>query len=157
MAQTHILGWTEDRVATLRKLWNEQELSASQIARSLGGVTRSAVIGKAGRLNLTPRGNKGPRGIRRNPSLARTTLPRRVPRAKPIALQQPARIAETWSAWRPPLRIDLLDLRGDTCRFPLGDPKSAGFCFCGLSKTGGRSYCDIHAAVVRSPAKLRVR
>ncbi|HRK63637.1 MAG TPA: GcrA family cell cycle regulator, partial [Terricaulis sp.] len=37
--------WTEERVATLRKLWAEG-LSASQIAKQLGGVTRNAVIGK---------------------------------------------------------------------------------------------------------------
>ena len=35
------MGWTEERVATLRKLWAEG-LSASQIAKQLGGVTRKS-------------------------------------------------------------------------------------------------------------------
>lgn len=49
------MTWTEDRVATLRRLWADG-LSASQIARELGsGVTRNAVIGKLHRLGLSKR------------------------------------------------------------------------------------------------------
>ena len=40
------MAWTEDRVEVLTKLWAEG-LSASQIAKQLGGVTRNAVIGKS--------------------------------------------------------------------------------------------------------------
>jgi GcrA cell cycle regulator len=47
-------GWSEDRVTTLSKLWLDG-LSASQIARQLGGVTRNAVIGKVHRLGLPDR------------------------------------------------------------------------------------------------------
>jgi GcrA cell cycle regulator len=38
------MGWTDERVTLLRKLWADG-LSASQIAKLLGGVTRYAVIG----------------------------------------------------------------------------------------------------------------
>ena len=48
------MAWTEDRVATLTKLWAEG-LSASQIAKELGEVTRNAVIGKVHRLGLSGR------------------------------------------------------------------------------------------------------
>src|SRR5262252_3759409 len=48
------MGWTEERVALLKKLWLEG-LSASQIAKQLGGVTRNAVIGKVHRLGLSGR------------------------------------------------------------------------------------------------------
>src|SRR4051812_26001093 len=70
------MGWTEERVELLKKLWLEG-LSASQIAGVLGeGVTRNAVIGKVHRLKLTgrakpasstPRARTAPRapGIRR--------------------------------------------------------------------------------------------
>jgi GcrA cell cycle regulator len=47
-------GWTEDRVSLLKKLWTDG-LSASQIAKQLGGVTRNAVIGKVHRLGLAGR------------------------------------------------------------------------------------------------------
>ena len=49
------LNWTDDRVEQLKNLWTEG-LSASQIARALGGVTRNAVIGKVHRLGLPGRG-----------------------------------------------------------------------------------------------------
>src|SRR5580704_12581112 len=48
------MGWTEERVELLKKLWLEG-LSASQIAKQLGGVTRNAVIGKVHRLGLSGR------------------------------------------------------------------------------------------------------
>jgi hypothetical protein len=48
------MSWTDDRVTTLKKLWLDG-LSASQIAKQLGGVTRNAVIGKVHRLGLSGR------------------------------------------------------------------------------------------------------
>src|SRR3954466_12453637 len=51
------MNWSEDRVEQLKTLWTEG-LSASQIARALGGVTRNAVIGKVHRLGLA--GRAGP-------------------------------------------------------------------------------------------------
>jgi GcrA cell cycle regulator len=37
-------SWSEPRITTLRTLWLDG-LSASQIAKQLGGVTRNAVMG----------------------------------------------------------------------------------------------------------------
>ena len=48
------MGWTDERVEDLKKLWLEGH-SASQIAKHLGGVTRNAVIGKVHRLGLSGR------------------------------------------------------------------------------------------------------
>ena len=47
-------GWTPTRVETLSSLWRDG-LSASQVAKALGGVTRNAVIGKVHRLGLSGR------------------------------------------------------------------------------------------------------
>ena len=43
--------WTDDRVATLKRLWSDG-LSAREIALELRGVTRNAVLGKLHRLDL---------------------------------------------------------------------------------------------------------
>ncbi len=48
------MGWTDERIATLRKMW-EGGSTASEIATALGGVSRNAVIGKAHRLALKAR------------------------------------------------------------------------------------------------------
>ena len=48
------MSWTDERIATLTKMW-ESGSTASQIADTLGGVSRNAVIGKAHRLGLKAR------------------------------------------------------------------------------------------------------
>jgi GcrA cell cycle regulator len=48
------MSWTDERIDQLKSLW-EQGMTASQIADSLGGVSRNAVIGKAHRLGLQSR------------------------------------------------------------------------------------------------------
>jgi GcrA cell cycle regulator len=49
------MSWTDERVEKLKELWGEG-MSASQIAKALGAVTRNAVIGKVHRLGLSNRG-----------------------------------------------------------------------------------------------------
>lgn len=46
------MSWTTDRIATLKRMWGEG-CSGSEIARTLGGVTRNAVIGKAHRMGFS--------------------------------------------------------------------------------------------------------
>ncbi len=57
------MGWTDERVELLKKLWADG-LSASQIAAELGGITRNAVIGKVHRLGLSGRAKARPRARR---------------------------------------------------------------------------------------------
>ena len=63
------MAWTDERVEELKKLWSEG-LSASQIAKQLGGVTRNAVIGKVHRLGLSGRATPS-RPVRRTAKPAR--------------------------------------------------------------------------------------
>src|ERR1700692_2493424 len=53
------MGGTDERVETLKKLWLDG-LSASQIAKQLGGVTRNAGIGKDHRPGLSGPGGPPP-------------------------------------------------------------------------------------------------
>ena len=48
------MSWTDERIDQLKKMWSEGA-TASQIADTLGGVSRNAVIGKAHRLGLDAR------------------------------------------------------------------------------------------------------
>ena len=48
------MSWTDERIDTLKTMW-EKGMTASQIAETLGGVSRNAVIGKAHRLGLQAR------------------------------------------------------------------------------------------------------
>ena len=102
------MGWTEERVEQLKQLWTEG-LSASQIARVLGGVTRNAVIGKVHRLGLSGRAApskpartvfKAPRPAR--PAAAAPSAPRRIAEPAPSARVRPSATAPcAWSRRSP--------------------------------------------------------
>lgn len=87
------MSWTEERIATLTKLW-EGGATASQIADELGGVSRNAVIGKAHRLGLKSR----PSPVKANEKKAekkKAVAPAKKaePRPKPKALATKAEAA----------------------------------------------------------------
>jgi GcrA cell cycle regulator len=77
------MSWTDERVDKLKELWAEG-MSASQIAKVMGGVTRNAVIGKVHRLGLSNRG-PGPEDGRP----AETTPPATAKPAAPAAAPAP--------------------------------------------------------------------
>jgi GcrA cell cycle regulator len=139
---SHSAAWSDDRVTTLTLLWLDG-LSASQIARQLGGVTRNAVIGKVHRLRL------GGRGAPSKPTRApRVTAPRPArPRARSVPAPRPVPLAPPPAAAveGPGLVDNLIHLAVHACKWPIGDPKAADFTFCGR-RTDGR-YCAAHEAV----------
>ena len=70
------MSWTDERIATLKKMW-EGGSTASQIADELGGVSRNAVIGKAHRLGLKSRPSPVKAAEKKKPA------PKPKPAAKP--------------------------------------------------------------------------
>jgi GcrA cell cycle regulator len=81
------MQWTEETISQLRALWDEG-LSTAEIGRRLG-MSKNAVVGKAHRLELTPR----PSPIRPLPEGARPrSAPRRVagPTLPPLASTRPS-------------------------------------------------------------------
>lgn len=139
------MGWTEERVEQLKQLWTDG-LSASQIARVLGGVTRNAVIGKVHRLGLA--GRAGPARAER----PRTTVSHRAVR---VAAPEPEIIEQD------PLVLDdgkfatVLTINDRMCRWPIGDPSEGEFHFCGQKPKAGSPYCDAHARKAYQPQQLR--
>lgn len=162
-------GWTEGRTKTLTKLWADG-LSASRIAVLMGGITRNAVIGRVHRLGLPGRktmfravarrsrarrqprpslkspGNAGQRrgGAVTRPIQYELPFPPLMTAINAPALVRPPIIEMTIRA---PMRVKLLDLKECMCRWPIGDPQSRDFHFCGQRKTAGSSYCAHHARI----------
>jgi GcrA cell cycle regulator len=146
--------WSDDRVTALSALWLEG-LSASQIAKQLGGVTRNAVIGKVHRLCLAGRAAPSaptraarvsaprPRRVARaaRPATSSRQLPVRVGTAPPVVV-----------APEGPGLVDNLVLLGvHACKWPIGDPKTADFSFCGRQAAG--RYCQSHEQQGVRPAR----
>ena len=143
------MGWTEERVAVLKKLWLEG-LSASQIAKQLGGITRNAVIGKVHRLGLSGRAAPS------QPSRPVFKAPR-PPRPAPTAPLAPRRIVATGPSEpvmptynEEPGSATVLTLGNHMCKWPIGDPSSDNFTFCGR-RIGEGPYCVEHARQAYQP------
>ena len=148
------MGWTDERVETLKKLWLEGH-SASQIAKQLGGVTRNAVIGKVHRLGLSGRAapSQPSRQVLRTPRPPRPAThhhlaPRRT--VEPRALPVPQAVVYP----EEPGSATVLTLGAHMCKWPIGDPASDGFTFCGRRINEG-SYCVEHARVAYQPQQKK--
>lgn len=152
-ASSKAKAWSEDRISALSRLWAEG-LTAAQIAQRLGGVSRNAVIGKVHRLGLGVRGpTAGPRAVAVNPTPR--PRPRRLPAPRPGAAIGPkVRSPDVRPEPEAPgLVDDLADLGRHACRWPIGDPKAAGFSFCGRPSDG--RYCAAHQARAFRPDAAR--
>jgi GcrA cell cycle regulator len=163
--------WTDERVEVLRKLWTEG-LSASQIAGELGGITRNAVIGKVHRLGLSGRAKAPSSGVARSrkprttvPSYTRTTA-RGMTRGNVALAPQTMAYAEVEAEPEPELvdniipmgqRCSILQLNEATCHWPIGDPSSPEFFFCGGKSVGGQPYCSHHCRMAYQPVQDRRR
>ena len=151
-------GWTEDRVGALKKLWLEGQ-SASQIAKQLGGgVTRNAVIGKVHRLGLSGRAAPSqPARATFRPSRPRPAQPTQAPSApRRIEAVQPRPAAPAVPAPMPDLpgTATVMTLGAHMCKWPIGDPSSTEFSFCGRRASEG-VYCVEHARVAYQPQVKR--
>ena len=148
------MAWNDERVELLKKFWAEG-LSASQIASKMGGVTRNAVIGKVHRLGLSGRATpaKPQRGcdadyeIEEQPaaSHARTEIEALIVEPEFVA---PAVLSSGDMA-------TVATLKGNMCKWPIGDPAKDDFHFCGQSAPTGKPYCAYHAQMAFQPAQRR--
>lgn len=140
--------WSDDRVDTLKKLWAEGH-SATQIAWTLGSVTRCSVLGKVHRLGL---------GGRDKPS------------APPMAALRPLKPGETTTASAPRAIVapavvgdikitsglaTVASLGRHMCKWPIGDPTADSFTFCGRRSGDGAPYCVEHARLAYQPRQAK--
>jgi GcrA cell cycle regulator len=161
------MSWTDERVELLRKLWSDG-LSASQVAAELGpGITRNAVIGKIHRLGLAERAKTASAPRPRVAKTPRQNQPRMngggahgnlALAFAPHALVAPRLAPEEEVVIPMSERVTLMDLRESMCRWPMGDPTTPEFRFCGCKSTvGAGPYCAYHARIAYQPAQDRRR
>src|SRR2546429_6596022 len=158
-----VLTWSDDRVEHLKKLW-EAGLSASQIAAELGNVTRNAVIGKVHRLGLSGRAKSpssaAPRPRKARPAQHGMRVSRPGSRGNtPLAPADEVQLEPDPVAYDNVVpmsqRLSLLELNEATCHWPVGDPSSPEFFFCGGKALAGLPYFAHHSRVAYQPAADR--
>ncbi|MFC3181114.1 GcrA family cell cycle regulator [Cypionkella sinensis] len=52
-------------------------------------------------------------------------------------------------------RLTLMELTERTCKWPIGDPATEDFWFCGLPSVPGKPYCEAHVGVAFQPMSAR--
>jgi GcrA cell cycle regulator len=135
------------------------------------GITRNAVIGKVHRLGLSgrakapsnsiprqrPKPIQAPRpaapirsgggSVRGNTALAISTDP--MLDMAPVFLED---VVVPMS-----LRVTITELKEAMCRWPLGDPTSSDFRYCGAQTPGIGPYCTHHGRMAYQPVQDRRR
>lgn len=93
-----------------------------------------------------------------------TPLPLRkaiVPAGQPLPPQpsaneiSPEALASVREVEKHAKRISLMELTERTCKWPIGDPATDDFWFCGLPSTPGKPYCEAHVGVAFQPMSAR--
>ena len=155
------MAWTDERVEMLKKLWIEG-LSASQIARKMGGVTRNAVIGKVHRLGLSGRATPARVSTARVNAGAKhrgdggSSVAGNRGRFRANGIEDVKNVVPE-PILSPEQRASVLHLTEHTCKWPIGDPGTTEFHFCGARTKTGSPYCVTHAAQAYQPLERRRR
>ena len=142
------MNWTINSISKLKKLW-DKELSTSDIGKKLG-FSKNAIVGKAHRLGLKSRSNNTIKKIKRK----KIITPKETTTAVKTESKQASVIkkSNTPVLMSAPLKpsnkkhkiVEMMDLKKDMCRWPLGDPRSSDFSFCGCETFKNKPYCLTH-------------
>lgn len=166
--------WTQEQVAELLRRAKNGE-SASTIAAAIG-KSRCAVLGKLDRLEaaggkierrgaILKQGSSPAKGVAARPAPSLPSLS--VAKLRPSKRGRPAYSQLIGPVAAKPLpepvpfvngaRITLLQLSSSTCKWPIGDPQSKDFCFCGHAPREKSPYCEYHARAAYVPMQDRAK
>jgi GcrA cell cycle regulator len=74
------------------------------------------------------------------------------PSANEISPEALAKVSEIEKKAR---KLTLMELTERTCKWPVGDPATENFWFCGLPVQQGKPYCEAHVGVAFQPMSSR--
>ncbi len=95
---------------------------------------------------------------------ARPNLPARkqiIPAGQPLPPQpsaneiSPEALAKVNEVEKKAKKLGLMELTERTCKWPVGDPATEDFWFCGLPVQQGKPYCEAHVGVAFQPMSTR--
>ena len=84
-----------------------------------------------------------------------------VPAGQPLPPQpsaheiSPEALANVREVEKTARKLNLMELTERTCKWPIGDPATDEFWFCGLPATAGKPYCEAHVSVAFQPMQSR--
>ena len=139
-----VMTWTDEVVTELRDL-HAQKCSAREMALAVWDkfhlvVSRNAVIGKLRRLEVGPIGG-GQKEATKKAAKNRKPRAKTAVRAPKFPVEEVINLPPDQS----PYACTIMELTDASCRFPMGDPGTDDFRFCGATKLSGVSYCVRHS------------
>ena len=84
-----------------------------------------------------------------------------IPAGQPLPPQpsaneiDPAALAKVNEVEKKAKKLSLMELTERTCKWPVGDPATEDFWFCGLPVEAGKPYCEAHVGVAFQPMSSR--
>lgn len=168
--------WPEETVTLMLKLIGEGE-SCSKVGAQIG-KSASAVIGKLHRLEAAgqkierrgaslKQGSAPAKGVGARPAPSMPTVkPSNTSLVAVAGVPLAKRGRPAYSKMFGPVvskplpapvpfvngaRIGLMQLTSQTCKWPIGDPQQADFCFCGHAPRENSPYCEYHARAAYVP------
>ena len=179
------MSWTDERVEILTKMWAEgnsasqiaKELGGVTRNAVIGKVHRLGLSNRTTTSTSTKSEVKtkstqknGPKSKQkaRKPEITEpksdsvTSLRRQIiPAGQPLPPQpsaneiSPEALARVNEIEKKAKKLSLLELTEKTCKWPVGDPATEDFWFCGLATQSGKPYCEAHVGVAFQPMNSR--
>ena len=179
------MSWTDERVEILTKMWAEgnsaskiaKELGGVTRNAVIGKVHRLGLSNRA-TTNTSSKSDLKAKSAPKNSSKAKqkarkseaieskpdniTSLRRQIiPAGQPLPPQpsaneiSPEALARVSEIEKKAKKLSLLELTEKTCKWPVGDPATEEFWFCGLATQSGKPYCEAHVGVAFQPMNSR--
>ena len=97
------------------------------------------------------------------PATITAIMPRKqiIPAGQPLPPQpsaneiSPEALASVREVEKKAKKLTLMELTERTCKWPIGDPATPDFWFCGLGTQPGKPYCEAHVGVAFQPMSSR--
>ena len=179
------MSWTDERVEILTKMWAEgnsasqiaKELGGVTRNAVIGKVHRLGLSNRATTSSPSKSDAKAKSASKSNsrakqksrkieitePKPDNVTSLRRqiIPAGQPLPPQpsaheiSPEALARVSEIEKKAKKLSLLELTEKTCKWPVGDPATEEFWFCGLATQSGKPYCEAHVGVAFQPMNSR--
>lgn len=179
------MSWTDERVETLKRMWNDGQSASQiakqlgGVTRNavIGKVHRLGLSNRAGGGTVKPGSDPEeveevraappppePAAPEPKDTAPQAPIPMRrpiVPAGQPLPPQpsaneiSPEALATVREVEKTAKRISLMELTERTCKWPIGDPATDDFWFCGLAVAQGKPYCEAHVGVAFQPMSSR--
>lgn len=179
------MSWNDERVEALKTMWAEgksasqiaKELGGVTRNAVIGKVHRLGLSNRAttttAKSSDTEKATKAAAPKPATPKVEAAPKPAeprpvQVPARKPIITAgqplppQPSQseisaeaLANLAEFERKAKKLKLMQLTERTCKWPIGDPATTDFWFCGHQTQAGKPYCETHVAVAFQPMSSR--